>query len=189
MSKSKLIFTILIISATYTINIQQVGAGSITNRSKAPDFNLPGISKENKTPSNVSLSSFKNSWLILYFYPEDFTMGCTLEARSFQENINKLNKLGAKVVGISVDDIEKHTSFCQKEALSFPLVADKEGLVSKSYGSYMNGRSLRNTYLINPNGLIMKSWTDVKPYKHAEEVISALKLEQKKSLRKTKLMK
>src|SRR5215510_10776111 len=98
----------------------------------APEFTLK--SNEGKT---VSLKDYKGKWVVLYFYPKDFTSGCTIEAKNFQRDIAKYEAAKAVVLGVSIDNAESHKSFCEKEGLSFKLLADTEVKVSEAYGSVM----------------------------------------------------
>jgi peroxiredoxin Q/BCP len=141
--------------------------------SAAPDFTLN--SQENKP---VSLHDFKGKWVVLYFYPKDFTSGCTVEAHNFQRDQAQYDARNAVVVGVSMQDPDSHQKFCTKEGLSFKLLADTDSHVSSAYDSVMNlgvaKLSARHTFLIDPNGLVQKVYTDVKPEKHSEEVLAAL---------------
>lgn len=133
---------------------------------------------------SVSLSDYKGKWVVLYFYPKDFTSGCTLEAHNFQRDLTKFEQAGAVILGVSVDSADSHKSFCTKEGLNFKLLADTDGKVSESYGSakeYDGKRmSARNTFIINPEGKVVKTFIGVKPATHSEEVLQAL-AELKKS--------
>jgi thioredoxin-dependent peroxiredoxin len=139
----------------------------------APEFKL--TTNEGK---DASLADFKGKWVVLYFYPKDFTSGCTLEARNFQRDIAKYEQVNAVILGVSVDTAESHKSFCAKEGLSFKLLSDPEGKVSESYGSTMeyNGMKLsaRNTFIIDPKGKIAKVFVKVGPAGHSDEVLAAL---------------
>src|SRR6266542_3811293 len=108
-------------------------AGSI-----APTFKL--VTNEGK---EASLSDFKGKWVVLYFYPKDFTSGCTLEAHNFQRDLDKYTAANAAVIGVSVDSPESHKQFCEKESLNFKLLADTEKTVSTQYGTTMeyNGQT------------------------------------------------
>ena len=141
--------------------------------SPAPDFNL--TTNEGKP---ASLKEYRGKWVVLYFYPKDFTSGCTLEARNFQQDAAKYEQLNAVILGVSVDTAESHKDFCAKEGLSFKLLSDTDTAVSTKYGSVMeyNGAKLsaRNTFIIDPEGKVAKVFTGVKPAGHSEEVLSAL---------------
>jgi len=145
----------------------------------APEFKL--TSNEGKP---TTLADFRGKWVVLYFYPKDFTSGCTLEAHNFQRDIEKYQVANAVVVGVSVDTAESHKDFCAKEGLSFKLLSDPDASVSSAYGSVMEyqGKKLsaRNTFLIDPQGKIAKEFMSVKPASHSEEVLAALADLQKK---------
>lgn len=146
--------------------------------SAAPTFNL--TSNEGK---QVSLTDLKGKWVVLYFYPKDFTSGCTLEARNFQRDLAKYDAANAVILGVSVDSAESHKEFCAKEGLNFKLLADVGAKVSEQYGSVMeyNGAKLsaRNTFIIDPNGKVAKVFEKVKVGGHSEEVLATLATLQK----------
>jgi peroxiredoxin Q/BCP len=139
----------------------------------APDFTL--TSNEGKP---TSLKDFRGKWVVLYFYPKDFTSGCTLEAQKFQSDQAKYEKANAAIVGVSVDSAASHKDFCTKEGLSFKLLSDPDAKVSTQYGSVMEyggaKLSARNTFLVDPEGKIAKVFLGVKPAGHSEEVLSSL---------------
>ena len=141
--------------------------------SAAPSFTL--TTNEGK---QVSLSDFKGKWVVLYFYPKDFTQGCTIEARNFQRDLAKYEAANAVILGVSVDTADSHKEFCAKEGLNFKLLADTEAKTSEQYGSVMeyqgNKLSARNTFIIDPNGKIVKVFEKVKVQAHSEEVLAAL---------------
>ncbi len=145
----------------------------------APTFKL--LSNEGK---KTSLSKYKGHWVVLYFYPKDFTSGCTLEAHNFQRDLDKYKAMKAVILGVSVDTAESHKSFCTKEGLNFKLLADTDAKVSEEYGSVMDYKgqklSARNTFIIDPHGKIAKVFVKVNPAGHSEEVLAAL-AELKKS--------
>jgi thioredoxin-dependent peroxiredoxin len=140
---------------------------------QAPAFTLP-----NQEGAQVSLDQFKGKWVVLYFYPKDFTSGCTIEAHNFQRDIDKYTQKNAVILGISVDNVDSHKSFCTKEGLNFKLLADSNHSVVEKYGSMMeyNGMTLaaRNTFLIDPAGVIRKVYLKVGPQGHSEEVLADL---------------
>jgi peroxiredoxin Q/BCP len=144
----------------------------------APDFSL-----QTNESQSASLKDYRCKWVVLYFYPKDFTSGCTLEAQNFQRDLAKYEQAGAVILGVSVDTAESHKSFCTKEGLSFKLLSDPDAKVSTQYGSVMeyNGAKLsaRNTFLINPEGNIAQVFVGVKPSGHSDEVLGALSKLQK----------
>lgn len=139
----------------------------------APTFKL--TTNEGK---EVSLSDFKGQWVVLYFYPKDFTSGCTLEAHNFQRDLAKYEQAKAVILGVSVDTAESHKDFCAKEGLNFKLLADVGAKVSEQYGSIMEYQgakySARNTFIIDPQGKIAKVFVKVSPAGHSDEVLAAL---------------
>ncbi len=141
----------------------------------APDFTLN--SQEGKP---VSLGEYRGKWVVLYFYPKDFTSGCTAEAHNFQRDLAQYEEKNAVILGVSVDSADSHQKFCAKEGLNFKLLADTEHKVSEEYGSIINvlgvkKLSARHTFLVNPQGVIVKEYMDVEQAKHSEEVLAALK--------------
>jgi peroxiredoxin Q/BCP len=155
------------------INSLRAGDKAPAVGTPAPDFTLN--SQENKP---VSLHDFKGKWVVLYFYPKDFTSGCTVEAHNFQRDLALYEQKNAVIVGVSVQDEDSHQKFCTKEGLSFKLLADTKQEVSTQYDSVMNmgvvKLSARHTFLIDPQGKVEKVWLDVKPDKHSEEVLASL---------------
>src|SRR5437773_10989554 len=145
----------------------------------APDFSLT-----TGDGSQVSLKDYKGKWVVLYFYPKEFTSGCTLEAHNFQRDLTKYQETGTVSLGVSVDSAQSHKDFCAKEGLNFKLLADPDAKVSTQYGSVMEYQgakmAARNTFLINPKGEIAKVYIKVQPPTHSEEVLKDLS-ELKKS--------
>ncbi len=164
--------TLALVQAAETQKQPEAGA-------PAPDFSL-----RTSDGSQVSLKDYRGKWVVLYFYPKDFTSGCTMEARNFQRDFAQYEQSGAVVLGVSVDTAQSHKDFCAKEGLNFKLLADPDAKVSTEYGSVMDykGEKLaaRNTFIINPNGEIAKVYTGVKPADHSEQVLKDL-AELKKS--------
>jgi len=139
----------------------------------APDFTLS--SQEGKT---VSLHDYRGQWVVLYFYPKDMTQGCTIEAHNFQRDLPQYDAKKAVILGVSVDTVDSHVQFCTKESLTFKLLADPDKKVVSRYGSTQTfGTTVvaaRNTFLIDPKGMIRKVYTKVNPNPHSAEVLSAL---------------
>ena len=145
----------------------------------APAFSLPS-----QEGAQVSLDQYKGKWVVLYFYPKDFTSGCTVEAHNFQRDIDKYTQKNAVILGVSVDNVDSHKGFCTKEGLNFKLLADPNHTVVQEYGSLMdyNGTTLaaRNTFLIDPSGVIRKVYLKVSPQGHSDEVLADLQQLQAK---------
>jgi len=141
----------------------------------APDFTL--VSNEG---TEVTLSDYKEAgqWVVLYFYPKDFTSGCTIQARKFQEDMAKYEERDAVILGVSVDDAETHAEFCEEEGLRFKLLADIGGNVSEEYGSVRGAGdvklSARNTFLIAPDGKVAAVYVGVNPNTNSQEVLAKL---------------
>ncbi len=136
----------------------------------APAFTLP----TNTGDGTISLADYRGQWVVLYFYPRDFTPGCTLEARRFQEDLPQYLARNAQILGVSMDDVDSHAEFCDSEGLKFPLLADIDGSVSKAYGSWMGYASLRHTYLVDPEGILRETFLGVRPAIHSKEVLARL---------------
>ena len=140
---------------------------------KAPAFTLP--SQEGPP---VALDQNKGKWVVLYFYPKDMTPGCTIEAHNFQRDLEKYTKANAVVLGVSLDSVDSHKEFCTKESLSFKLLSDADRKVTTTYGSLTSylGKEVaaRNTFLIDPAGVIRKVYVKVNPSAHSEDVLADL---------------
>ena len=146
--------------------------------SAAPNFTLPN--QENKP---VSLSDYKGKWVVLYFYPKDQTSGCSLEAHNFQRDLPKYESLNAVVLGVSLDTVESHKTWCTKDGFSFKMLADPEHKVVDLYGvpvktvTTPNGAmtiAMRHTFLISPEGKIVKEWEVKDIPNHSTEVLAAI---------------
>lgn len=139
----------------------------------APTFTLP-----NQEGTPVNLDSYRGKWVVLYFYPKDMTSGCTIEAHNFQRDLDKYKALNAVILGVSVDTVDSHKQFCTKDSLTFTLLADPDKKVVQAYGSLGNFGpmviAMRNTFLIDPSGKIVKVWTKVDPNVHSTDVLGAL---------------
>ena len=179
MRKYLFLFALIAVTAvaanSFTLLSEVPSAGAA-----APTFKL--VTNEGK---EASLSDFKGKWVVLYFYPKDFTSGCTLQARNFQRDLAKYEQAKAVILGVSIDTAESHKSFCAKEGLTFKLLSDTDAKVSEQYGSTMeyngNKYSARNTFIIDPDGKIAKVFLKVGPAGHSDEVLAALAELQKKS--------
>ena len=168
----------LILSWGVPSNAWAMGGKQPTIDKPAPNFVLPS----NTGDDEISLTDYLGQWVVLYFYPKDFTSGCTIEARRFQQDIAEYETRNTQILGVSVDDVDSHAEFCDSEGLKFPLLADTDGSVSKSYGSWLGAMSLRHTYLIDPQGILRETFLGVRPSIHSQEVLARLdELKQEQS--------
>ena len=143
----------------------------------APDFSLP-----DQHGKNHQLSDYSGNWVVLYFYPRDMTPGCTTEACNFRDDFPAFNDLNVVILGVSKDSIARHMKFAEKYDLPFTLLSDETGSVCESYGIWkeksMYGKTFmgitRSTFLINPEGKIVRVYPKVKVKEHAAELLQAL---------------
>ena len=182
MKRKEAIRAILVLTAAALVSAAIMFAAPIPAvGTAAPAFTLP--SQEGK---QVSLKDFSGKWVVLYFYPKDFTQGCTIEAHNFQEDQAKYTALNAAIVGVSADTVDSHKEFCTKENLTFKTLADPAGNVIDQYGSLtkLEGAlkdrfkqdhiAARNTFLIDPQGKIRKVYEKVDPNPHSKQVLADL---------------
>jgi peroxiredoxin Q/BCP len=170
-----------IVAVAVAVSPPMVFAASVPSAgSQAPEF---ALTSQEGTP--VSLKDYRGKWVVLYFYPKDFSSGCTVEAHNFQRDQPQYQQRNAVVLGVSVDSADSHKQFCTKEGLNFKLLADTDHKVSTAYGSLTNlglvKFASRHTFIINPEGKVAKVFTEVNPNKHSEEVLATLAELQKES--------
>jgi thioredoxin-dependent peroxiredoxin len=148
-------------------------AASLTQGQPAPDFRL-----QDQKGEWHSLDTHKGQWLVLYFYPKDFTPGCTTEVCTFRDDIAKLRKAGATVLGVSLDDVKSHAEFAEKYHVPFPLLSDADGAVATRYDVLTSKLGMkyarRETFLIDPAGKIARVYKDVDPEKNSAQVLADL---------------
>lgn len=169
---------ILFCAAVVLLPVLAASAAHPDAGSVAPQFTLKA-----QDGNPVSLSDYRGKWVVLYFYPKDFTSGCTQEAHNFQRDLAEYEKHNAVILGVSVDDANSHKQFCVQEGLSFKLLADTEHKASDEYGTLSHlpfTHAARNTFLIAPDGKIARVFEDVKPDQHSAQVLAALAELQKK---------
>ena len=125
------------------------------------------------------LDDYKSHWLVIYFYPKDNTPGCTKEACALRDDNSKFEALNTKIVGISTDCSKSHLNFSQKQNLTFTLLADSKGEVSRAYEALFKlgpiKVSKRHSFIIDPNGKVAKIYRSVSPSTHSQELIDDLK--------------
>ena len=179
-----LVLALFVVSSTVVFAADMPKVGD-----KAPEFSL--TSGEG---NQVSLKDYKGKWVVLYFYPRNFTGGCTIEAHNFQRDLEKYSQANAVILGVSVDPAttgdRSQKLFCEKEGLHFKTLSDESMSVSQTYGSLMTmpatdkrpelKLAARNTFIIDPNGKIVKVFEKVSPEPHSTEVLAALVELQKK---------
>ena len=141
----------------------------------APDFKL-----QDQNGKWHELKDYRGKWVALYFYPKDQTPGCTTQACEFRDNIFAFRDAGAQILGISVDDVESHKKFSEKHGLPFPILADSDKETAKQYGvlkTFLGTMELakRDTFLIDPQGKIVKHYADVDPKGHSQIVLNDIK--------------
>jgi thioredoxin-dependent peroxiredoxin len=158
-------------------------AGAVpTLGSPAPEFKL-----QDQNGKWHELKDYRGKWVALYFYPKDKTPGCTDQACAFRDNVFAFRDAGAQILGVSVDDVESHKSFSEKHGLPFPILADSTKETAKQYGvlkTYLGTLELakRDTFLIDPQGKVVKHYADVDPKGNSKEVLADIKaLSQKKT--------
>ena len=148
---------------------------------------LAGLSVGNKAPNFIlkdqnnlshNLNDYKGSWVILYFYPKDDTPGCTTQACDFRDAVERIISSRSIVFGVSLDSVESHKRFAEKNNLPFSLLSDQDGNVSKAYDSLNSfisfKASKRNTFIIDPEGKIAKIYLSVNPSTHSQMVLNDL---------------
>jgi thioredoxin-dependent peroxiredoxin len=181
------IFIAVIVAVLLLVGL--VTARASRNAAKAPVVGTPApdftLNAQDGKP--VSLRDFRGQWVVLYFYPKDFTSGCTKEARNFQQDLALYEQKKAVILGVSGQDEVSHEKFCTAEGLHFKLLADAHCELSARYGSVVDlgvaKLSARHTFLIDPTGVIRKVYLNVNPSKHSAEVLADLAELQKEPQR------
>lgn len=167
--KMKIKLTILLISLCFNISAEDIWKGK-----PAPSFDLP-----DQNGTFHTLKEYQGQWIILYFYPKDDTPGCTTEAKNFTTEYETIKELGAVIIGASLDDIESHKEFAKKYEIPYTLLADKDEIMATDYGvikkvPFMH-YAKRQTFIINPKGVVAKFYEDVNPSSHTQDIIADLK--------------
>ena len=164
-----------------------ISFAAIAGETPAVGEPAPGFRLQDQNGEWHDLQDYRESWLAVYFYPKDQTPGCTTEACNFRDNIFAFKAIGAAVVGISLDDVESHKEFSDKYKLPFVILADEGGAVADAYGVLRDYKLIkiasRQSFLVNPEGVIVKHYEDVDPETHTQEVLSDLETMIAASLR------
>src|SRR3989441_8652380 len=168
-----IVTVIVLLVGVAVVRAMRTGEKAPLSGTPAPDFTLN--SQDGKP---LSLRDLRGKWVVLYFYPKDFTSGCTREAHNFQRDLRQYEQKNVVILGVSVQDEVTHQKFCAKEGLSFKLLADTKYEVSSSYGSLVNlgvaKLSARHTFLIDPTGVVRQTYLNVNAEKHSAEVLADL---------------
>jgi peroxiredoxin Q/BCP len=171
MKMSYLILCAVVVLIIFSLNSRAETIPKVGDQ--APSFSLT-----DQTGQLRKLEDYWGKWVVLYFYPKDDTPGCTKEACHFRDDLKHLEKLGAQIIGVSVDDTQSHAKFASKYNLPFPLLADQDAKVAKAYGALNNFLVIqiakRYTFLIDPAGKIAKHYLSVDTSRHSQEIIDDL---------------
>ena len=162
-----------LIATLLTVAAPAVAGDNPEPGSPAPDFRL-----QDQNGEWHALADYRGQWLAVYFYPKDDTPGCTTEACNFRDNIYAFRAIGANVVGVSLDDVASHKAFAEKYSLPFILLADTDGEMARDYGVLRDWKlvqiAARESFIVNPDGIIVKHYEDVDPDTHTDEVLAEL---------------
>ena len=166
----RILFTLLL--ATF------ISFPAIAGETPAVGEPAPGFKLQDQNGEWHDLQDYRGTWLAVYFYPKDQTPGCTTEACNFRDNIFAFKAIGAEVVGVSLDDVDSHKEFSDKYKLPFVILAYEGGAMADSYGVLRDYKLIkiasRQSFLVNPEGVIVKHYEDVDPDTHTQEVLSDL---------------
>jgi peroxiredoxin Q/BCP len=164
---------VLLLVGVAVVRAMRTGEKAPSSGTPAPDFTL-----NSQDGHPLSLHDLRGKWVVRYFYPKDFTSGCTIEAHNFQRDLPQYEQKNTVILGVSVQDEATHQNFCAKEGLNFKLLADTKYAVSSSYDSLVNlgvaKLSARHTFLIDPAGVVRKTYLNVNVEKHSAEVLADL---------------
>ena len=165
--------TVILALALTMISLQATAGQTPAVGATAPGFRL-----QDQNGEWHDLEDYRGSWLAVYFYPKDDTPGCTTEACNFRDNIYAFKAIGAAVVGISVDDVASHKKFSDKYKLPFVILADETGGTAEAYGLLRDWKLLkiaaRQSFIVDPQGVIAKHYAEVDPDNHTQEVLADL---------------
>jgi peroxiredoxin Q/BCP len=172
--KKLMVTALFAVAASVSAAAADAPAASPAEGAAAPDFKL-----QDQAGKWHSLGQYKGKWVVLYFYPKDFTGGCTTQACELRDNIFAFRKVDAVILGVSVDDVASHEKFAKEHSLPFDILADPTREVSGKYGVLFSAGTSqlasRQTFLIGPDGKIVKHWAKVDPKGHSDMVLAEIK--------------
>lgn len=186
MKRIVVLFGLLVVAVAWCVPVAAAGtdAGSVAGPAVgavAPAFHL-----QDQNGAWHTLAQQRGEWLVLYFYPKDFTPGCTTEVCTFRDDIIKLHKAGAVVFGVSLDDVKSHAEFAKKYHVPFPLLSDADRSTARAYGVLTSTLGVhyarRETFLIDPHGNVAKRYMDVDPKENSQQVLADLAALKKKAV-------
>lgn len=164
---SSVVKAVFLIAFTVNINAQEWEGKSF------PPFELA-----NQHGETISNSKFSGEWVVYYFYPKDDTPGCSIEAENFAKNHEALKAMGLNIVGISLDGVKSHKSFADKFGVKFDLLADVDKKLSEQLdlvNTFPWPHTRRETFIVNPDGVIVKHYPEVSPKKHVAQIMEDFK--------------
>lgn len=171
--KTKRFLFAMLAAVFFVVSLTSTAGDAPTVGSEAPGFRL-----QDQNGEWHELADYRGGWVAVYFYPKDDTPGCTTEACNFRDNIYAFKAIGASVVGISVDDVESHNEFASKYKLPFTILADETGATAEAYGVLRDWKltkiASRQSFLVDPEGVIAKHYEDVDPETHTQDVLADL---------------
>ena len=166
------------LTAILALALTMTSLQSMAGQTPAVGAAAPGFRLQDQNGEWHDLEDYRGSWLAVYFYPKNDTPGCTTEACNFRDNIYAFKAIGAAVVGISVDDVESHKKFSDKYKLPFVILADETGATAEAYGLLRDWKLMkiaaRQSFIVDPEGVIAKHYEDVDPDNHTQEVLADL---------------
>ena len=172
------VIAILLVGVLFLVVLSAVYAARRATKAPVAGTTAPEFTLNAQDGKPLNLSDFRGKWVVLYFYPKDFTSGCTKEARNFQRDLAQFEDKNAVILGVSGQDEDSHEKFCTAEGLHFKLLADPHCSLSALYGSVVDlgvtRLSARHTFLIDPGGVIRKVYLSVDPSKHSAQVLADL---------------
>jgi len=162
-----------------SVAVMASGRGAADSTPLQPGASAPGFTLPSQTGAMVSLNDYKGKFVVLYFYPKDMTSGCTMEAHNFEHDSAKYAAANAVVLGVSLDTVESHKTFCTKDGLNFKLLADPDHKVIDAYGVPVKSFgpvkiAMRYTFLIGPDGKVLKVWEVKDIANHSDAVLAAI---------------
>jgi peroxiredoxin Q/BCP len=160
-------------------------AGAADVAPPQPGQPAPALRLQDQHGTWHTLEQYQGHWVVLYFYPKDFTPGCTDQVCAFRDDVTELHKVGARVLGVSLDDVASHAEFAKKYHVAFPLLSDANKEVAARYGVLTSKLGFtyarRDTFLIDPSGKIAKHYENVDPKQNVKQVLADLAVLQRAS--------